>query len=105
MSDAMKQDIQKLKTDMAEVRATERSIAVALTRIEGKVDGISERLDKDIATKAQVGMLINRIDDFSGIVEASRGERKVLDESFRDIRETLQNHEARLVRLEPKKSS
>lgn len=100
MSDAMKQDIQKLKTDMADVRATEKSIAVALTRIEGKVDGISEQM----ATQTQLGSLINQIDDFCGIVEASRAERKVLDESFRGIRDTLQTHEARLVSLEPKKS-
>lgn len=103
--DEMKQDIQKLKKDMADVRATERSIAVALTRIEGKVDGIAGRLDKDMATKTQLGMLINQIDDFCGIVEVSRGERKISDKSFSEIRETLQNHEARLVRLEPKKIS
>ncbi|MCR4294457.1 MAG: hypothetical protein NUW21_02910 [Elusimicrobia bacterium] len=96
----MKQDIQKLKKDMADVRATERSIAVALTRIEGKVDGIVEQM----ATKAQVGTLIDQVDDFCGIVQASRAERKILDESFADIRKTLQDHEARLVRLEPKKN-
>ncbi len=100
MSDEMKQDIQKLKKDMADVRATERNIAVALTRIEGKVDGIVEQM----ATKTQVRTLIDQVDDFCGIVEASRGERKILDESFADIRATPQNHEARLVRLEPKKS-
>lgn len=97
----MKQDIQKLKKDMADVRATERSIAVALTRIEGKVDGISEQM----ATQAQLGTLIHQIDDFCRIVEASRGERKISDKSFSEIRETLQDHEARLVRLEPKKIS
>jgi chromosome segregation ATPase len=104
MTDEMKQDIQKLKKDMADVRATERSIAVALTRIEGKVDGISDRLEKEMATKTQVGTLIDKVDDFCEIVEASRGERKIFDESFRAIRGTLQDHEARLVRLEPKKS-
>lgn len=105
MTDEMKQDIQKLKKDMADVRATERNIAVALTRIEGKVDGISEKLEKEMATKAQVGTLIEQVDDFCGIVEASRVERKFLDESFSGIRGILQNHEARLVRLEPKKKA
>lgn len=104
MLDEMKQDIQKLKKDMADVRATERNIAVALVRIEGKVDGITERLENDIATKAQVGDLIKKIDDFTGIVTASRDERKISDESFSVIQKTLQDHEARLVRLEPKKS-
>jgi chromosome segregation ATPase len=101
MSDDMKIDIQKLKKDMADVRTTERSIAVALTRIEGKVDGIAETM----ATKTEVRELINQIDDFSGIVEASRDERKFSDKSFSEIRETLQNHEARLIRLEPRKPS
>lgn len=103
MSDEMKQDIQKLKNDMADVRATERSIVVALTRIEGKVDGIAERLVKDMVVKTQFETLINPIDNFCGIVEASRDERKILDKSFGEIRETLQDHEARLIRLEPKK--
>jgi mannose/fructose/N-acetylgalactosamine-specific phosphotransferase system component IIB len=101
MSDEMKQDIEKLKKDMADVRATERSIAVALTRIEGKVDVIVD----DMATKTQVGLLINQVDDFCGIVEASRGERKLVDESFSGIREILQDHEARLIRPEPRKKS
>ena len=105
MSDEMKQDIQKLKKDMADVRLTKRGIAVALTRIEGKVDGIAERLEKEMSTKAQVGTLINQVDDFCGIVEASRDERKMMDKSFAEIRGTLQGHEARLVRLEPRKGS
>lgn len=105
MLDEMKQDIQKLKKDMADVRATERSIAVALVRIEGKLDGI---LDESTGLRKQVGDMIEgvikKIDDFTGIVTASRDERKISDQSFSSIRETLQDHEARLIRLEPKKS-
>lgn len=100
MMDEMKQDIQKLKKDMADVRATERSIAGALVRIEGKLDGMVE----DMSTKAQVGDLIRKIDDFTGLVIAARDERKITDESISGIRLTLQDHEARLIRLEPKKS-
>lgn len=103
MSDEMKQDIQKLKTDMADVRATERSIAVALVRIEGKLDGMRDELT-GMATKTQLADLINKIDDFSGLVTASRDERKISDESFSSIRQTLQDHEVRLIRLEPKKN-
>lgn len=57
MPDQMKQDIQKLKKDMADVRATQRSIAVALTRIEGKVDRIVEQM----ATMAPMGTLIDQV--------------------------------------------
>ncbi len=103
----MQQDIQKLKKDMADVRATERSIAGALVRIEGKLDGLLDETT-GAATKKQVGDLINnlvnKIDDFTGIVTASRDERKIADESFSGIQKTLQDHEARLIRLEPKKS-
>lgn len=73
MLDEMKQDIQKLKKDMADVRATERSIAVALVRIEGKLDGM---LDETTGIKKQVGDMIEgvikKIDDFTGLVTASR---------------------------------
>lgn len=100
MLDEMKQDIQKLKKDMADVRATERSIAGALVRIEGKLDGLLD----EVSTKTQVGDLIKKIDDFSGLVMATRDERKITDESISGIRQTLQDHEARLIRLEPKKS-
>lgn len=105
MLDEMRQDIQKLKQDMTDVRATELSIAVALTRIEGKVDGIADRLERDMATKIQVETLINQVDAFCGVVESSRSERKIMDESFSEIRKTLHNHEARLIRLEPRKES
>jgi len=100
MLDEMNQDMQKLKKDMADVRATERSIVGALVRIEGKLDGLLD----EVSTKAQVGDLIQKIDDFSGLVMASRDERKISDESFSGIQRTLQDHEARLIRLEPKKS-
>jgi len=67
MPDEMKQDIRKVKKDMADVRVTERNIAVALTRIEGKVDGIVEQM----TTKTQVGTLIDRVDHFRGTTEAA----------------------------------
>lgn len=104
MSEEMKQDIQKLRKDMADVRATELNIAVALTRIEGKMDGIVEQM-ATLATRDQVGAVITRLEGFCGIVEASRDERKLSDESFFDVRKTLQDHEARLIRLEPRKKS
>lgn len=100
MSEEMNQDIQKLKKDMAEVRATERGIAAALTRIEVKVDGIAE----EMATKTELRAVRHQIESFTGLVEASRAERKISDETFSDVRKTLQDHEARLIRLEPKKS-
>lgn len=104
MLEEMKQDIQKLKRDMAEVRATERGIAAALTRIEGKADGIAEHMVTKLATKEQVDKLTKQMDDFSGVVVAARDERKIADETFSDVRKTLQDHEARLIRLEPKKA-
>lgn len=93
MSDEMKQDVQKLKTDVAELRGTDRRIALTLTRIEGKVDGVK----RDMVTRDDFSTLMKRMDGFSGMLQDSRwdwGKQKV----------RLDEHERRISSLETKRA-
>jgi len=52
MSDDMKQDVEKLKSETADLRGTDKRIAIGLSRLEGKMDLVAklivDRVDKKL---------------------------------------------------------
>ncbi|MDE2143347.1 MAG: hypothetical protein KGJ84_13135 [Elusimicrobia bacterium] len=95
----MKRDIEKLKTDLADVRGTTRRIAMTLIRIEGKFDDMSERM----ATKDDINSINNRLDDFTADIQSARRDRALQSESYMTHQRRLDDHEARLKRIETPK--
>ncbi|OGS38305.1 MAG: hypothetical protein A2506_09985 [Elusimicrobia bacterium RIFOXYD12_FULL_66_9] len=100
MTKEMKQDIERLKTDMTDVRATSRRIVATLVRLEGKVDDMAGRM----ATTEDINVIKTQIDDFTGDSQAARRDRALQSESFMTHQKRLEEHEARLTRLETRKS-
>jgi chromosome segregation ATPase len=57
------------------------------------LEEISKKLDK-------LDRLDDRVTSFAEDIEAARRERKLRDMGFKEYRDTLQDHEARVLRLE-----
>jgi uncharacterized coiled-coil DUF342 family protein len=101
MIDEMKRDIERLKSEVADLRGTDRRIAMTLLRLEEKVDGIVERM----ATKADLNVINARLDGFSADIQAARRDRALYSEGFMAHQRKLEEHEARILRVETRKSS
>ena len=63
MSFDMEKYVEQLKTDMADVRGTNRRIVATLVRLEGKVDGILGRMATELATKDDLNVIKKQLDD------------------------------------------
>ena len=98
MSDDMKRDVEKLKSDVAELRGTDKRIAVGLIRLEEKMDHIAERILSGV--KRELGGMKGQLDDFTAEVQSSRRERALQDEHFWSLKSRLDNHESRLDGIE-----
>ena len=61
MSDEMKRDIERLRTDMADMRGTTRRILATLVRLEVKVDDIADRMATELATKDILHVIKTRL--------------------------------------------
>jgi hypothetical protein len=70
MLDEMKRDIEKLKTDAADARATTLLIIETLVRIESKVD---DGLVK-MATKDDISLLTGQVSGLAGKIEEMRAD-------------------------------
>jgi hypothetical protein len=89
MLDEMKRDIEKLKSETADARATSKLIIRTLVRIESKVDeGFSK-----MATKDDVSIINGKIAGLAGKLEEMK-----LDWAHHHDR--LNAHDKRLSRLE-----
>src|SRR6202012_1302317 len=91
MSDDMKRDIETLRADLSALRLTARNLAVAVSRVEGGMIESDTRFGGDRSKGC--GAVLRRLDDFSGEVDISRRERKLQDESFNTLHESILNHE------------
>lgn len=91
MSDEMKRNIEVLKQDV-------RNIVVAVSRVEGQMNGLEMRLRDDISKG--FSDVLSKLDGFAGEALASRNQRALQDASFNLLNEHMHDHEARLVRLE-----
>jgi hypothetical protein len=98
MSDEMKREIEKLKSEAAELRGTDKRIAIGLIRLEEKMDRVAELIIERIDRK--LNDMTGRLDDFTAEVQASRRERALQDESFWSLRKGLDGHESRLNLIE-----
>ena len=99
MSDEMKRDIEKLKSEAAELRGTDRRIAKSLIRLEEKMDRFAVSIV--VAVKEEMSVMKSQLDDFTGEVQASRRERALHDKTFWDLKDRLDSHQTRLDRLDP----
>jgi hypothetical protein len=100
MGEEMKRDIERLKTDMVEVRGTNRRIIATLVRLEGKVDDIVGQM----ATKDGLDVIKNQLDDFTADIQAARRDRALQSKSCMAHQRRLDEHEARITRIETRKS-
>lgn len=78
-------------------------LETALRRVAKEIVLHGERLNRlEEASKTldKLGALDDRLTQFAEDVEAARRERKLGDIGFKENRETLQNHEARLLKVE-----
>lgn len=100
MIEAMKQDIEQLKTDMTDVRGTTRRIVATLVRLEGKVDAIAGRM----ATKDDLNPIKGQLDDFTADIQAARRDRALQSDAYMAHQTRLDDHEARLKRIETPKA-
>lgn len=93
MSDEMKRDIEKLKADVSDLRATNKVVVRTLVRIEAKVDaGLAA-----MATKDDISRLNGRMDRFAGI-QSDR------DFDMAKNRHRLDDHDRRLIELEERRA-
>lgn len=100
MIEAMKQDIERLKTDMTDVRGTTRRIVATLVRLEGKFDDMAERM----ATKDDLNVIKTQLDDFSADIQAARRDRALQSDAYMAHQTRLDDHETRLKRIETPKA-
>jgi hypothetical protein len=100
----MKQDIEQLKTDMTGVRGTNRRIVATLVRLEGKVDDIVGRMAAELATKTDLNVIKNQLDDFTADIQAARRDRTLQSESYMAHQKQLEDHEARIKSIETRES-
>ncbi|MFI5347065.1 MAG: hypothetical protein ACHQ51_11890 [Elusimicrobiota bacterium] len=100
MIEAMKKDIEQVKTDMTDVRGTTRRIVSTLIRLEGKVDDISGRMATEIATKLDLNGIKNQLDDFTADIQAARRDRALQSDAYMAHQKRLDDHEARITRIE-----
>ena len=100
MIEAMKQDIEQLKTDMTDVRGTTRRIVSTLVRLEGKFDDMAERM----ATKDDLNRIKGQLDDFTADIQAARRDRALQSDAYMAHQTRLDDHEARLKRIETPKA-
>jgi hypothetical protein len=98
MSDEMKRDIEKLKSEAADLRGTDKRIAIGLIRLEAKMDHVASLIVDRVDRKLDA--MTGRLDDFTGEVLASRRERALQDKTFWDLKDRLDLHQARLDNLE-----
>lgn len=93
MSDDMKRDIQKLKSDVADLRMTNKQIVSTLLKLDDKLETVIGRM----ATKDDISSLVGRMDAFTGTLEDSQ-----FDWAKHQVR--LDNHQKRLTRLEARRA-
>ena len=102
MSTEMKQDIGMLKTHVVGTNRALKHLSIGIDarfrRIEVVLDRIVEKLHK----LDKIDEVNERLIAFASDVEASRKDRGLYDLSFKEHRDALLNHEARLLRLEKK---
>ena len=99
MSDDMKRVIEKLQSEVAELRGTDKRIAKSLIRLEGKMDRFAVSVIDTV--KGEMGTMKKQLDDFTGEVQASRRERALQDKSFWELKERLEDHQSRLDKIQP----
>jgi chromosome segregation ATPase len=88
--------VQTMGADLTDLRGTVRRLAVKVANHDVRFDRIDEKLKKlDVLDQIKSSM-----DEMTGELRASRSERALFAQSFRDQQETLTNHELRLTRLE-----
>jgi len=104
MIEAMKQNIEQLKTDMTDVRGTTRRIVSTLVRLEGKFDDMAERLATEMATKGDINVIKNQLDGFTADIQAARRDRALQSDAYMAHQTRLDDHEARLKRIETPKA-
>lgn len=100
MSDEMKQDIGILKAHTLRATKSRRKIAIQVVGIDARLQRIETKLDNFGAKLSKLDEINARLISFAGDVESARKMRAFNDASFAEHREILQNHEARLVRLD-----
>ena len=100
MIEAMKHDIEQLKTDMTDVRGTNRRIVATLVRLEGKFDDMAGRM----ATKDDLSAIKGQLDDFTADIQAARRDRTLQSDSYMAHQKRLDDHEARIKRIETPKA-
>ena len=84
--DDVKREIESLKAD-------NRRIIATLVRLEGKMDDMSERMATELATKADISRVMKSVDGLAGQLDDMRFRYAVHSD-------TLQQHDARLKKLE-----
>jgi len=97
MSDEMKRDIEKLKSEAADARATTKLIIKTLVRIEAKVDDGFAEIATRMATRNDISGLNDRIDGLAGKVDD-------MNLKWANHRDRLDDHHKRIIRLEDRRA-
>jgi len=92
MDEEMKQELTAIKTELKELRATDRRIIAMLVRLEGKFDDMGERM----ATKETVDVISRNVDGLAKQFEEFRFRLAVQSD-------TLVKHDKRLTKLEARR--
>lgn len=101
MSSDMKQEMNRLGSDLGEVKTIVRNIAVEVSKLTEKMDTSLQRMATMDEMKKDLGSIKGQLDDFTADIQASRRERSLQDESFNFLKDMLGDHERRLSKLEP----
>lgn len=99
----MKQDVGMLKTHVAGLLKSSRATAMAVVRLEARMDRLEAKLTDSMTRGFKT--VLDRFDDFAGEVQASRRERALQDQTFNTLNERLIDHELRVTRLERERKS
>jgi archaellum component FlaC len=88
----------KVTSGFGEVNAVIRSMAVAVSRLTERMESTATKSEMQNGFDA----INRRLDDFSADIKLSRHERALQDKSFNFLKTHLEDHEARLLRIERK---
>lgn len=89
----------EMQAEIAKLHATDARIAASAVRLEGRMD----KLEATVATKDDISRVISHIVSFSRDVEAAQRDRISSSNAYMSHQRQLEDHEARLSRLEGRK--
>jgi hypothetical protein len=93
MSETMRKELDAVKNEMSDMKSVLRRVVVLSSQMKGDIAEIKDYLKENMATKADMSALNERMDGFSGLLLDSRQRWAV-------HADTLKQHDGRLTALE-----